>query len=227
MKIYENTDNKKFEAVKALLVYGNGKQVFCTLNPIEDNIILSGQGVNARNLSALFDLIGRDPVAAGMQWRNERVLAGSPARTIWYAPPQKRDVFFNCANSRLMKISGRPMWFPGLIFSAGAKDLKVYAYRSTGRPRRETKLFRAPFWNVFDSDSVCLPSGARTGRHSEEEWEEIFFRSAFSHPGGAVKRTMTRVEKLFPSLVKSGQKFPAAELIPAGKTVNNLMENCQ
>ena len=81
MKVYENTDKKKFEAVKALLVYGNGKQVFCTMNPIEDNIILSGQGVNARNLSALFDLIGRDPVAAGMQWRNERVLPGSAAET--------------------------------------------------------------------------------------------------------------------------------------------------
>ena len=107
-----------------------------------------------------------------------------------------------------MQISGKEFPFPALLFLADKDNLSVFILPSSRRPNQNTRLYEAPFWNVSKAGRICLPTGARNSFHTMEEWEEIFYRSAFSHSGGAAFKIGT-VEKIFPKLVKDKKaKFP-------------------
>lgn len=216
---------------KALLVYTNRKgQVFCTLNGIQEkqgkSILKEGAAVKGENLAELFDLLGRTPreELKQMHWKNERILAEGAGKMLWYAPAKRREIFFSCQNKSLMKISGKEFPFPALLFLAKQKQLYVYVLSSSRRPTQKSNLYEAPFWNVSKAGSVCLPIGAREKDHTPEEWEEIFYRSAFSHSGGASFKTGT-VEKIFPKLVKDKKaKFPVKNCFKKSLTIGDLLK---
>ena len=216
---------------KALFVYTNRKgQVFCTLNGIQEKqgkaILKEGVAVNGENLAELFDLLGRTPreELKQMHWKNERLLAEGAGSVLWYSPAQRREIFFSCSNKKLMAISGKEFPFPALLFQAKQKQLYVYVLPSSRRPTQKSKLYEAPFWNVGKAGSVCLPVGAREKDHTPEEWEEIFYKSAFSHSGGASFK-VGNVEKIFPQLVKDKKaKFPVKNCFKKSLTVGDLLK---
>jgi PRTRC genetic system protein B len=232
MKVYDDYCQEAVCSLKkVLLVYTNGAgRAFCTINAVkkgEDGpIVEEGVPVNAQNLSELFDLIGRKPKDKlhALQWCNDRILAEGPGSVLWYAPAQRREIFFSCKNQKLMKISGKEFPFPALLFHARKNHLCVYVLGSSRRPTVETVLYQAPFWNVSANGTVCLPTLARDKSHTPEEWEEIFFRSAFSHAGGAAFKDGT-VETIFPHLVKEKYaKFPVKNCFRHKFKVGDLLE---
>ena len=216
---------------KALLIYTNSKgQVFCTLNGIQEkqgkSILKEGVAVKGENLAELFDLLGRTPreELKQMHWKNERLLAEGAGKLLWYAPAKRREIFFSCQNKKLMAISGKEFPFPALLFLADKDTLSVFVLPSSRRPNQNTKLYEAPFWNVSKGGRICLPTGARNSFHTMEEWEEIFYRSAFSHSGGASFKSGT-VEKIFPQLVKDKKsKFPVKNCFKKSFTVGDLLK---
>ena len=123
-----------------------------------------------------------------------------------------------------MKISGKEFPFPALLFHARKNHLCVYVLGSSRRPTVETVLYQAPFWNVSATGTVCLPTLARNKSHTPEEWEEIFFRSAFSHAGGAAFKEGS-VETIFPHLVKEKYaKFPVKNCFRLKLKVGDLLQ---
>lgn len=232
MKVYdEYCQDAVCSLKKALLIYTNGSgRAFCTLNAVEKGedgpVMQEGVPVNGQNLSELFDLIGRKPKdkVDALQWCNDRILAEGPGSVLWYTPAQRREIFFSCKNPQLMKISGKEFPFPALLFLAIKDNLYVYLLASSRRPKRNTTLYQAPFWNVSEAGYICLPTGARNKSHSPEEWEEIFFRSAFSHAGTARFKVGT-VESLFPKLVRSKTSvFPVKNCFRHKFKVGDLLE---
>ena len=87
----------------------------------------------------------------------------------------------------------------------------------------KTKLWQAPFWNISESGKVCLPLNAREKMYSVEDWENLFFNSAFSHPGGAGFREGT-VETIFHSLIKNGCEFPLNLLKESKIQIKSILE---
>ena len=87
----------------------------------------------------------------------------------------------------------------------------------------ETKLWQAPFWNISESGKVCLPLNAREKMYSVEEWENLFFNSAFSHPGGAGFKEGT-VETIFPGIVKTAGNFPLNLLKESKIQIKSILE---
>lgn len=224
MKVNNSVDNQ-LTAKKALVVYQSASgKTLCTINPVEGGRIQPGVPVDASKLAGLFKAIGSEeqPKENKLVWQSANILARGPNKVLWYVPPRLREIFFSCGNKSLMKCSGKNFPYPGLVFLAFKNQLMVYAVKS--HPNRQTRLYHAPFWNIGNG-MVCLPATAKDGPHRTDEWEKIFFTSAFSHPGATKQITRTRFEKLIPALIRSKAKmFPGAELIPNGMTIQDLLE---
>ena len=219
------------QLTKALLIYSNGAgKIFCTINKIETKagkqILKEGVAVKGENLAELFDLLGRTPKEdlKKLNWKNEKLLAEGAGKMLWYAPAQRREIFFSCQNQKLMALSGKEFPYPTLLFLADKDTLSVFVLPSSRRPNKDTRLYEAPFWNVSKGGRICLPTGARNSFHTMEEWEDIFYKSAFSHSGGASFKVGT-VEKIFPKLVKDKKaKFPVKNCFLHKFTVGDLLE---
>lgn len=230
MKVRDEYGKSKFEAVRSLIVYRNKQgQTLCTLNAVKDGKVLPGEAVDGGKLAGLFRMIGTiaDPAdSMKMVWQDPRILAIGANSILWYAAPHRAEIFFSCLTKALMRCSGKKFPYPGLVFLARKNTLRVFAVKS--RPNLKTPLYHAPLWNISNG-AVCLPWGVRNDEsHSIDEWEKIFFTSAFSHPGLTDKVSRTRYEKLVPALIRSkARKFPSGELIPANITIQNLIEEKQ
>ena len=231
MNISDRYSEMNLIAHCALIVYSSTGHTLCTLNEIADNVILPGVPVDASKLAGLFKTIGRgeQPKDGTMVWQSENIIARGPNAVMWYVPPAMREIYFSCSNKQLMKCSGKKFPYPGMVFLARGNSLRAFAVKT--RPNRKTKLYRAPFWNINGASGwVCMPYSSRRGKQEiiPEEFERIFFTSAFSHPGGNGPCCKTRFERLVPALIRSKtRKFPSGELIPAKITIQNLIEEKQ
>jgi PRTRC genetic system protein B len=174
----------------------------------------------------------------------ERIMTGSPLnylhidmrfekqQFVWYCPPAKRKLFF----SKDTKVKEGDMWCPGLIFYATkADDLRVWAVKDS-EVTNETKLYNAPFLNVYSSGDICLGDASRnklkTTKSLEEyrtEWENIFFLSKFSHGVGAYPTICAskNIHALTRKQIANGKKFPMSELMPHKEysTFEELIDN--
>ena len=229
MKVEDNyTSLSSYTASRALIVYTSSSgQPLCTLNEINDNVIQPGVPVDSSKLAGLFKAIGRgeQPKDGKMVWQDSRILARGPNAVLWYVPPAMREIYFSCNDKNLMKCSGKKIPYPGMVFLARGKSLFAFAVKT--RPNRETKLYCAPFWNISSNNGwVCMPYSSVKGQEIiPEEFERIFFTSAFSHPGFGKRPTRTKFEKLIPALIRSkAKKFPGNELIPNGMTIQDLLK---
>ena len=142
-------------------------------------------------------------------------------RLVWWTPPHKQKLYFT-------KSAGIPdgdMWVPGLVFCTNGHGLSVYAFKGF-KPRNV--LYNAPFYNV--NNSVCLGS-AKIRKPKEdtygawiEYWENMFWRSEFSHilGGNPINGNLAVITK---KCIKEGCPFPAEVLIRSKTTLSCLIKN--
>ena len=105
----------------------------------------------------------------------------------WWLPPAQRRIWFRCAQRELGAAErSEVVSHPGLVFCVtSSRKWYVWAVRGDARPNEGTQLFRAPYFNVWESGQICvgnvdLPERATTERL--EEWNNAFFDSWFTHP---------------------------------------------
>ena len=95
--------------------------------------------------------------------------------------------------------------------------LYVRALFATKRPRPDSKLAAAPYWNLDSNGAVCAGT-MRTPKSltvtSIAQWQQAFFQSEFTHPGGAGRLTKRRggTAALWKSLAGK-ERFPLSTLI--------------
>jgi PRTRC genetic system protein B len=106
---------------------------------------------------------------------------------------------------------------PALLFVVHKNVLLVGALFASQRPRPDTKLAAAPYWNTDSNGAVCAgtmraPKSLTVA--STAAWEQTFFQSEFTHSGGAGRLTKRRggTTALWKSLAGK-QRFPIATLI--------------
>jgi PRTRC genetic system protein B len=135
-------------------------------------------------------------------------------RLVWYRPAEIRYIHFE----RHLKLNSGKMWFPGLVYEVDRENLKVYAFKKAERPGVGIKLYRAPFHNVSDDGSVCL-GDARVKRPSDNSyesavryWEDLFWRSKFSHLNGASNPTKSSLTEVYKKLLASDTKKKWSDL---------------
>jgi PRTRC genetic system protein B len=95
----------------------------------------------------------------------------------------------------LKKLNGRKYPHPPLLFKASGAHLWIRALAGNERPKAESPLYIAPYWNCYDNGVVCTGS-MRIPREKSvaaiDGWERAFFQSEFTHAAGTVKHTSYR-----------------------------------
>ena len=152
-----------------------------------------------------------------------------PGVMTWFCKSRVAPIFWDVKDKRLKKFNAVEILWPNMIFRADKRGLSVWAVKATSNPRQKAKLYKAPFFNVYDNGIICLGSAPNYESNPENiaKIEKAFFNSAFSHgldniakrikyPGGHNafwKKYCAECKKKMP------QRFPNEILIPAEQRI--------
>jgi PRTRC genetic system protein B len=156
------------------------------------------------------------------------VLVRTHESIAWWTPPAIRPMFYVKDKSvELDRLSGKRFPQPALLFRATRGSLAVRALASNERPSLNSPLYRAPYWNVYDTGNICLGSTKvprEANVQSLPRWEHAFFESEFTHANDSSK--LTEHPGGFVGLWKSlvGKKtFPIEHLAKTGETLEKFI----
>jgi len=159
----------------------------------------------------------------------ECTLARTADMVVWWSPASIRTMFFSDrgGDKALRGLSGKQYPHPPLLFKASGSNLWIRALAENRRPEAKTKVCMAPYWNCYDNAVVCTGTMRIPQQKSVaaiREWEQSFFRSAFSHAAGVTKHTLYLggVLALWRSL-QGKKQFPAKYLVPLDQTLEQFV----
>lgn len=176
--------------------------------------------------------------AAFAGWIAPEILFIGPRTVAWWRAPAAATVFFetehNEAKRRLGMRQGRTPQ-PGLVHVLKDGQWHVYAVKGKDRPGPGTKLFRAPYFNVWKDGRICEGNVERPKRVTPDtlrKFERAFFDSRFTHPNDNSRQlTLYKrgVYELWRDLLDGKHKaFPEASLKPHGKhTLETLLRDME
>lgn len=158
------------------------------------------------------------------------VLAYGDGSIAWWRPAGNATLFFS-EGTVASHLNAKSVPLPPLVFVVKQQQMSVAALREDKRPDAGTKLYRAPFWNVYDNCSLCHgsmknPGGALAKNISE--WEEAFFGSAFTHPNyheKAIAHKNGMVGAWEEAIAKGS--FLSRWLVPIDKTLSSLVRGAE
>jgi PRTRC genetic system protein B len=145
----------------------------------------------------------------------------------WWTPAGKRTLFFG-DGCKLEDLSGEDFPVPALVWRLELKDHRLFlrALAEDQRPDAGTKLYVAPFLNVYPQGLVCQGTMRRPNRSALstlEEWEHGFFGASGSSQLTA-KATAHRGQLwgLWRGL-RRRKEFLARHLLEAGQTLTQFL----
>ncbi|WP_345951302.1 PRTRC system protein B [Mucilaginibacter sp. PAMB04274] len=144
---------------------------------------------------------------------------------LWYTPPQERSLFF----VENLNISCGKAFVPAMLWKASRDRLQVFALKGKRKPTITTKLYHAPYFNIYADGAVCMGTvSIRIDRSTRLEdfmaqWEKYFFGSYFSHGLAGGGLTETNIVQLWQQQVDSGKPFQEAALTPHTLTFKSLI----
>jgi PRTRC genetic system protein B len=206
---------------QAVLLYRNdhGNRVMATVHAVVQKeadgtpLLGAGQLLSTAALRELTRQLGRSCPA---EYLPDHIVARTPELIAWWAQPARRPMFFR-EGSELANFSGKVFPHPTLLFVVRNGVLFVRALPENRRPDRETRMAAAPYWNIDNNGAVCAGT-MRTPKSlavdSIAAWQQAFFQSEFTHPGGAGRLTRRKggTAALWKSLAGK-ETFPRSTLI--------------
>jgi PRTRC genetic system protein B len=225
-------DNRIFALKQAVLVYQEGNRAFATLHEVKSkpegpSYLCAGQSVTTGFLETLAKGLGASMAAEVLP---ENVLARTPGLIAWWSRAQARLMFFGDGDPKTRHLNGKNYPHPALVFMIRGRELFVRALRENRRPKSDTRLMNAPYWNTDAQGQVCLGS-MRVPDHVSallQGWEEAYFASEFTHPSGAVRLTSHPggFVGLWSSLRKR-KAFPVKFLAESKQTLHDFLQHAQ
>ena len=233
--------NKRLSPVKVITVYSNkggydyylegrdintvkGKPTLMAPKPLSEDVIRSIASGYIRN--------------NGMKMVHEAIIgshilhastSGGEVVIIWYRPAMKKTINF----SHTLKIKGdKQVNIPATVFMLKGTGLYIYSLETDQRPGLTTKLFNAPFFNVYEDGRICLGT-ANIGKNKAETFEkelerfERGFWMAEQNGGDHGGRCKSSLTALWNRLIQSKGAFPVkTELVQCSKvkTLGDLIK---
>jgi PRTRC genetic system protein B len=239
--------NQQYVPFKALLLYGYDKsqENSYSQNEAQTKIYVesydigrNGKPINAhpltlKEMTALSQVLqsaqeqqdsylkSRGLLPASILYVNQQ--AGGYA--VWHSPAQEVSLFFIDG----LQIPSGKYYVPAMLWKANAEHIQVFALKGKTKPNESTKLYHAPFLNLYQSGQVCMGTVNVDINQSTcledfmRKWQQYFFNSYFSHSISGNSNTRTNTTDLWRSLAGSGKPFPAEQLIPTGYTLKQLL----
>jgi PRTRC genetic system protein B len=187
-------------------------------------VLLPGVPLALENLATFADIAAQRTSYRG--FIHERLLYLAPNTLAWWLPACRRRVWFD-TDGVIGERAGECS-HPPLLFVVNKRQWSVFALRTNARPRADTPLCVAPYFNVWDDGQICIgnadvPEGASADNIGA--FENAFFRSRFTHTnhdelihrdGGAVRLWLDLLD---------GAEFPLDCLIDAKRTLAQAIGN--
>ncbi|MRJ09334.1 PRTRC system protein B [Ornithobacterium rhinotracheale] len=143
---------------------------------------------------------------------------------IWYTKAQKRTLYF----VESLEIPSGTAYTPPLLWKATKQSLSIYALKSNRRPQEHTKLYYAPFFNVYENSNVCMGSVNIDIKETTsledfiQAWETYFFESYFSHLQNFNPINGNCVS-IWKQIINTDKPFPTKELKENSKTLKDIL----
>ena len=115
----------------------------------------AGQSVTTGFLETLAKGLGASMAAEVLP---EHVLARTPELIAWWSRAQSRLMFFGDGDPKTRNLNGKMYPHPALVFMIHGRELFVRALAENRRPKSDTRLRNAPYWNTDTQGRVCLGS---------------------------------------------------------------------
>lgn len=150
---------------------------------------------------------------------------GENGSVLWYTKAGKAKLFF----AETLDIPDGTAEVPALLWYAGRNSLSVFALASNRRPTEKTRLYHAPFFNVYESGSVCMGNvnvsmkNCASVERFIQLWESYFFNSYFSHLIDQHNPVKGNIVNIWKELIKTGKPFPKEVLKRTNTTIKKLL----
>ena len=221
----------------AITVYKSGlSQYYLESHQIsEDGRIMAGRPLLQDTIQAMVDVMfdeRKNTQAIGGiipdNLLSYQLLPGGKYKVVWFRPAEVRVVHF----SEALRIPTGKAKVPAMIYCTDGRSMDVYAMKQDARPKENSLLYNAPFFNVNDQGDVCLGSAKvkkptdKTYSAMMKYWEDLFWLSEFTHVNGNDKKTTTPLADLWRGIMKKKGKInwtSAGELKPFGKKTLKLL----
>jgi PRTRC genetic system protein B len=237
MKLDVKGFGDSYQLSAAVLIYTNSaaRHAFATKHEVQEHagrpIIRPGSPFTEQDYKVLVQALA-PAEQPRMQWHDPRELARGLGRMIWWSPPQKRSLFFKKSTYNPETFDGRGVVAcPGLVFMANEREMFVYAFKGADAPTRKTKLYQAPFFNVWSRGKVCVGNAdvPKEDRSDDPDaWERMFFGSHFTHPNFTQKDRLivgaNPPQFWAGQLKKPSKQFPERVLFDLDLAVSDLLQ---
>ncbi len=243
-----NIVNKKLLPKKAIIIYDDKNRENSYSTPqyyLESRDIISNNGTFMFGAPVpMANDVMKDIAKAYMKSNSfemnfgpliaEHILYGSntAGKTVvmWYRPATRK--ILNFASALQIPSTNRPLHIPATLYVVINAKLFVFALQSSVRPDRSTKIFNAPFFNIYKDGNVCLGSAnvgkvrAKTFDLEADRFERAFYM-AEQNNDLASGRCKVPLTKLWKSQLKGSRGFPAKTTLlphPNFKTVEDIIQ---
>ena len=190
--------------------------------------LAEGQLMTIEMLGELLSSLGR---LLPTEFLPERVLVRTEEMIVWWLPPNRRTMFFSDrgGDELLKKMTGKRYPHPSLLFKACGSHLSVRALERAERPKPDTRMCMAPYWNCYDNGVVCTGTMKIPQEKSVaaiQAWESSFFSSEFTHASGIRRHTR------FPGgliamwqALEGAHTFPGKYLVRLPQTLSDFVND--
>ncbi|MFJ9531230.1 PRTRC system protein B [Herbaspirillum sp. NPDC101396] len=190
-EIHDDVTPQELNLEAAFLFYRSqdGRSVYASQHPIvfsPENphapVLGPGRAPSKKAIAALGASVAAATafsgfVPAGMLYTGPNAMA-------WWCPPLLRHMWFKTSDA-IIGEAHASISQPGLVFIAAHGDVHVFAVTGAERPVPDTKLFKAPYFNVWEGGKVCAGNvnfPKTTDASAIDAYERAFFGSRFTHP---------------------------------------------
>jgi PRTRC genetic system protein B len=224
--------NRNFSLSKAILLYSDGRECFATVHEPKDSpdggapYLDSGEPVTIDFLKLLAKGLGR---SVPREILPQNVLVRTPDMLVWWTKAQRRVMFY-ADSSDGRTLNGKVYPQPALVFKVCGSELSVRALAEDRRPKADTPLMVAPYWNCDrQGGRVCQGSMRVPGKLSPaamKDWEKAFFESEFTHAalGAQLTSDPEGFLGLWRDLAGSQMEFPAKFLIKSRESLQSFVQ---
>jgi PRTRC genetic system protein B len=224
--------NRNFGLSKAILLYSDGRELFATVHEPKDSpdggppYLDSGEPVTIDFLKLLAKGLGRN---IPREILPANVLVRTADMLVWWTKAQRRVMFY-ADSSDGRSLNGKVYPQPGLVFKVCGSELSVRALGEDRRPKAETPLMVAPYWNCDrQGGRVCEGSMRVPGKlcpAAMKDWEKAFFESEFTHAalGAQLTSHPEGFLGLWRDLAGTQMEFPAKFLIKSRESLQSFVE---
>lgn len=145
---------------------------------------------------------------------------------LWYTKGQQRQLYFVDG----LEIPNGKAYVPPMVWKATKNGLSVFALTGDRRPNEKTKLYHAPFFNIYEDGRVCMGTVSVDIKKSAsvedfvQAWENYFFNSYFSHLLHNHSPIKGNCVSLWNDLINTEKPFPKEVLKLNNKILKNLLQ---